>query len=115
MPRTDLPSGAWVEYRDKLMAGDKFAVQNAVVFTVDPSGEQKAPAGVENTMRNALLGQIITSWSYDGIPVPSMNASGADVIGSTMDIDDYNKLAEEVAPLLAKVSFSPNPPRSSSS
>lgn len=114
MPRFDLPGGGWVEYRDSLKAGDKFAVQNALVFTIEPDGSNKAPAGVENTMRNALLGQIITAWSYEGIPVPSMNASGTDIIGSVMDIDDYNALAEAIAPLLAKVSFSPNPGQSAS-
>jgi hypothetical protein len=114
MPRCELPGGGWVDYRDQLMAGDKFAVQNAVVFTIDPTGAQTAPAGVENLMRNALLGQIITAWSYEGIPVPSMNAGGTDVIGTSMAIDDYNHLADEVAPLLVKVGFNPNPSKSGS-
>jgi hypothetical protein len=114
MTRAELPSGAWVDYRDALMAQDKFAVQNSVILSFTPEGQQEITGGVQNIMQNALLTQIITAWSYEGIPIPSMNAAGANVIGSTMDIDDYNALTEATAHLLAKVSFVPNPKPSTS-
>ena len=55
-------------------------------------------------MRNALLGRIITAWSYP-VPVPSQNTfQAADVvIGDAMDLDDYGVLAEEVEPLMDKI------------
>lgn len=114
MPRAELPSGAWVEYRDSLMAQDKFAVQNAFVLSFTPEGQQEITGGVQNSMRNALLSLVITSWSWEGIPIPSLNPAGADIIGTVMDIDDYNALSKAVEPLLAKVTFVPNPKPSTS-
>ena len=60
--------------------------------------------GMQNDMRNALLGRIITAWSYP-VPVPSQNSfQAADVvIGDAMDLDDYGVLAEEVEPLMDKI------------
>lgn len=105
--RVDLPSGNTVDVRDKLMAADRFAVQDSIILTV--SGEkQEIGAGVQNRMRNSLLGQIIQAWSFPGVPIPCENVAGIDVIGNVMDIDDYNYLAEAVQPLLDKVAFSPN-------
>lgn len=94
------------------MAADKFSVQSS--FTVEVAdGKQTMPSGIQNLMRNALLGEIITSWgggSLEGIPIPAQNMAGAGVIGNVLDIDDYNELVEAVAPMLEKVSFSgPNP------
>lgn len=104
MARVDLPSGAWVEYRDKLKAGDKFAVQDAVSMETREDGSRKMALGLGNDIRNALLGRIITGWSYPD-PVPAQNQfQAADVvIGNAMDIDDYLALAEAVQPLLDKV------------
>ena len=113
--RVDLPSGNWVELRDKLMAADRFAVQDSIVLTLTGNDRQEIGAGIQNRMRNALLGQIITGWSFDGYPIPSQNAlAGIDIIGTTLDIDDYNFLAEQVQHLLDKVSFNPNPRASAS-
>ena len=107
--RVELPSGAWVEIRDKLMAADRFAVQDSIVLTLTGNDRQEIGAGIQNRMRNALLGQIITAWSFPGIPVPSQNSlAGLDIIGTTLDIDDYNALSEKVQDLLDKVSFNPN-------
>lgn len=107
--RVELPSGAWVELREKLMAADRFAVQDSIVLTLTSNERQEITAGIQNRMRNALLGQIITAWSFGGIPIPSQNAlAGVDIIGTTLDIEDYNFLAEKVQPLMDKVNFSPN-------
>ena len=106
--KVDLPSGGWVEVRDKLKAADKFAVQDAVVFTFESGGSQQISAGLQNKMRNALLSKIITGWSYE-LPIPSQNEKWAtEDLGDIMDIDDYNALQQAVEPLFEKVSFSPN-------
>lgn len=104
--RVELPSKNWVELRDKLYAADKFAVQEAVVLTVSDDRAQKVTGGIQNAMRNALLRQIITSWSFS-VAIPSDPRMPGD-IGSTLDLDDYNVLEEAVEPLLQKVSFAPN-------
>lgn len=116
MPRFDLPSGNWVEYRASLKAGDKTQTQNAVTFTVE-DGKMSQPGGTTMTVRNALLARIITNWSYaeaehGGIPIPSQHVAGAGIIDDTIDIDDYNALAQEIDPLLQKVGWgAPNSPK----
>lgn len=101
--KVELPSGGFVEYRDKLMAGDKFAVQDAISIEFK-DGVNRTSLGTVNDQRNALLGRIITSWSYGQTPDELKNLQAADVvIGNAMDIDDYNALAEAVEPLLDKV------------
>lgn len=104
MAHIELPSGNWVEYRDQLKAMDRFAVQDAVMLEFREGGN-RASLGMINDQRNALLGRIITKWSYPG-PVPSENSfQAADVvIGDAMDLDDYNALADAVQPLLEKIS-----------
>jgi hypothetical protein len=105
MASVELPSGNKVEYRDQLKAMDRFAVQDAVFLEVK-DGVNRAALGFANDIRNALLGRIITSWSY-GVPVPSQvkDITAADVvIGEAMDLDDYNALADAVQPLVDKVS-----------
>ena len=98
-------------HEDKLQAGDKFAVQAG--YTVEwQEGKQFLPAGVANTMMRNLLAAIVTSWGgpgLDGIPIPSQNFAGADILG-TLDIDDYEALSEAAAPLLTRlVGPRPNP------
>lgn len=105
----ELPSSEWVDYRDNLKSADKFAVQDAIVLEYDEDNKRQMRAGVTNVMRNALLARIITAWSYPGIPVPAQNIAGVEIIGETMDIDDYNALAEAVTPLLDKVMFTSAP------
>ncbi len=112
--RIELPSENWIEYRTDLKANDKFAVQDAMVFEYTDGEARRIHGGASNTMRNALLARIITAWSYEGIPVPSMNIAGVDTIGDTLDIDDYNFLAEAVSDLLDRVAFTSAPNRSKS-
>lgn len=101
--KVTLPSGGWVEYRDNLMAGDKFAVQD-VISVEFKDGVNKASLGMINDQRNALLGRIITDWSFGQTPDQLKTLQAADiVIGNAMDLDDYNVLAEAVDPLLNKV------------
>jgi hypothetical protein len=94
----------WVEYRDKLMSLDRFEVQEAALVNTG-EGEQKTSfLAMQNDMRNALLGRIITSWSFPA-PVPGQNGfQAADkVIGGVLDLDDYAALEKAVQPLMDKI------------
>jgi len=104
MAKIELPSGNWVEYRDQLKAIDRFAVHDAVTLEFREGGN-RASLGMINDQRNALLGRIITAWSYS-VPVPAGNSfQAADVIiGEAMDIDDYQVLADAIQPLMEKIS-----------
>ena len=107
--KADLPSGAWVEYRTDLKAADRFAVQAVANVEVGGgAGEGRTRASfleMQNDMRNALLGRIITGWSYPD-PIPSANqfAAADVVIGNAMDLDDYAALEKAVEPLMDKIS-----------
>jgi hypothetical protein len=103
MARAELPSGGFIEYRDHLLARDKFVVQDSVTLTFKDGGNETS-MGIVNDQRNALLGRIITSWSYP-VPIPSQNSfQAADVvIGEAMDLDDYNALSKAVQPLMDKL------------
>ncbi len=105
MPRIDLPSGAWIEYRNELKVKDRLAVQEVAMMEVAEGGNSKASfLAMQNDMRNALLGRIITAWSYP-FPVPAQNSfAAADVVLGEMDLDDYAALEKEVEPLMAKIS-----------
>jgi hypothetical protein len=105
MARVSLPSGAWVEYRDKLIAADRFAVQAVARVELGEKGNSASFLEMQNDMRNALLGRIIMAWSYDGPTPAEDHFRAADtVIGETMDIDDYAALEDEVEPLMDKIS-----------
>ena len=105
--RVDLPSGGFIECRDKLVGRDKFAVQNSLKFKVRDGQEQEVSGGITNDMRNALLCEVITAWSLDA-PLPSADRAKALAAIGDLDIDDYNAVQEAVDPLLEKVSFRPN-------
>ena len=104
MPRLELPSGAWVEFRDELKVKDRFAVQEVAKVDIREEGNSTSFLAMQNDMRNALLSRIITAWSYP-VPVPSQNHfQAADVIiGDQMDLDDYAALEEAVQPLMDKI------------
>lgn len=108
--RVDLPSGAWVDVREKLKGGDKFAVHGAIKFTAEEGKQQTVSGAVTDNMRNALLAGIITDWSVkddngNDVPIPANNLASPEAIFGQMDIDDYNALQEAVEPLMEKVSF----------
>lgn len=115
--RVELPSGNWIEYRDKLLAADRFAVQAVARVELKDSGNSASFLEMQNDMRNALLGRIITKWSYNG-PVPKDDSfRAADmVIGETMDLDDYAALEKAIEPLMDKISgrTGPDPKKQSS-
>ena len=127
MARIELPSTQaddtpnWVEYRDKLKAGDRFAVQAVAKVELGSGTDDKRVASfleMQNDMRNALLGRIITAWSFPD-PIPSQNSfAAADVvIGNVMDLEDYAALEKAVEPLMDLIQGRnvPDPKRQSGS
>jgi hypothetical protein len=106
MAKIEFPSGAWVEYREDLKAKDKFAAQAAVSQEISGDQIKVYALAMTNTVRNALLCNIITKWSYP-VPVPSQNDFIEDkesYLGEQMSLKDYNALAEAVQPLVDEVS-----------
>lgn len=107
MARVELPGKQadgtphWVEYRDQLRALDRFAVQEVASVEVGEGKNRANFYAMANDMRNALLGRIITAWSYP-VPVPSQNHFQAPdvVIGEAMSLEDYAALEEAVEPLM---------------
>lgn len=101
MAKVELPSGAWVEYRDSVNLADRFAVAEAMKLDM---GGPTALMAVQNDARNALLGRLISAWSYE-VPVPSDNSfAAADVIiAGVMTIEDYDALSDAVEALLTKL------------
>lgn len=112
--RVELPSKQaddspnWVEIRDKLMSEDRFEVQEVAHVEVGAgAGEGRTRASflaMQNDMRNALLGRIITAWSFPD-PIPSQNqfAAADVVIGRVLDLDDYAAMEKAVEPLMDKI------------
>ena len=102
MPRVQLPSGAWVEYRDELTTLDRFAVEEALTVMVGANGKQQVSLGVLNDQRTRLLGRIVTDWSYP-FPIPADMADLVDakiLIGELLSLRDYNQLVNAIQPLL---------------
>lgn len=108
--RTELPSKQadgtqnWVEYRDSLMAIDKFAVDEVATVLVGDGGNKVSALAMRNDMRNALLGRIISAWSFP-VPIPrDNNFQAADVvIGNAMNLKDYGVLAKAIEPLMDEI------------
>jgi hypothetical protein len=109
--RVEMPSKSadgkgnnWIEIRTELKAPDRFAVQEVASVTLSDNGNKVSMLAMTNDMRNALLGRIITAWSYP-VPIPSQNSfQAADiVIGNALDLDDYAVLEKEVQPLMDKI------------
>ena len=109
MPRIDLPSGAWIEYRDALKVKDRLAVQEVARVSLGDGENTASFLAMQNDMRNALLGRIITAWSFP-FPVPAQNSfQAADVVLGELDLDDYAALENAVQPLMDKIAGRGNP------
>ena len=112
--RIDLPSKqgdgspSWVEVRENLTVQDRIAANSALSFRFEPGPDgtevRTMTGGSDDRMRIALLGRIITAWSFPGVPVPSSNiASPDDLISSVLDLDDYEAVCDAIAPLFSRV------------
>ncbi len=110
MPRIEMPSkqadgsSNWIEYREDLRVKDRLAVQEVAKVQISEDGNSVSMMAMENDMRNALLGRIITGWSYP-FPIPANNSFvAADVAIGDMDLDDYAALEAAVQPFMDKIS-----------
>ena len=108
MPRVELPSGGWVEYRSNLTVQDRIAANAALHFRFEPQDDgtevRTMTGGSDDKMRIALLGRIITGWSFPGVPAPAQNiADPADLIDSVLDLDDYEAVCDAIAPLFQRI------------
>ena len=105
MPSKDSEgSPNWIDIREDLKVRDRLAVQEVATVQIGESGNSMSMLAMQNDMRNALLGRIITAWSYS-FPIPSQNSFvAADVAIGEMDLDDYSVLEAAVQPLMDKIS-----------
>lgn len=95
----------WITIRTNLKASDRFEVQKVAKMTITGEANLAAYLEMENDMRNALLGRIITSWSFPtSIPSENSFAAADKIIGDTLDLDDYAVLEEAIEPLMLKIS-----------
>lgn len=113
--RIDLPSKQpdgttpnWVEVRDRLSVQDRIEANAALTFRFEPGPDntevRTMTGGSDDKMRIALLGRIITAWSFPGIPAPAQNiASPEDLIDSVLDLDDYEAVCDAIAPLFQRI------------
>lgn len=128
MPRTELPSTQpdgshnWIEWTSDWMSDVRFHVKEAVVYeTTVPTGGgarevvQRSDAANDDRQRLALWEKVITAWSFAdrGVPVPSQNAAGAQVILATLSGRDFNALAEATQDLFDEVTATPTGSRGS--
>jgi hypothetical protein len=77
--RIDLPSGAWVDVKDNIVPGDRFAVQDAVDIVIE-DGKTYIHGAASGQWR-AFMTRIVTGWSYSeqGVPIPSQNPEVLDL------------------------------------
>lgn len=113
MPRFDLPSKQadgtcnWVEVADldDLLGEELLIIGRAVRIKSGPQGEMDySPKEMEHDRANALLGRIITGWSFPA-PIPSKNDFvAADLaISRAMKIRDYAALLGKAKKLLVEL------------
>lgn len=109
--RIDLPDGHWAEIRavEEMKAGDLLAARRAIQVPVSTNGATTVSAGVTDDMRNALLARLITAWSYEGLPVPSLSPASLE----ELPIAAYRRLCDAVEPHMELVNFTPNQETSS--
>jgi hypothetical protein len=103
-----LPSGAWCELADRFKGSLAGRVTGTVMIEVQ-DGKSLIPGDIGVRQTDAFLKETITDWSWaaEGIPIPKTpGPNGMDrteVIGDTLDADDYAALHEAVQPLVLRV------------
>jgi hypothetical protein len=72
MMRVDLPGGQWADLKelDDLIEDDRQAARKALSVVTDDDGNMELNAGMGDAMRNAVMAQVITGWSFEGKPLP---------------------------------------------
>lgn len=105
--RVELTNGNWAELRDikQLNAGDRLAVRR--VNSVPTDDTTMVSSSWKDEQRVALLGQIITAWSYPGWPVPSITPNPQAAV-LQIPLEDYDKFTIELDPYLEVVDYYPS-------
>lgn len=107
--KVDLPDGGWAEIKEvkDLRMGDKLAVKRASKIPRDGEGNAIITTAFQDEQRIALLGRIITSWSYEGWPIPSQAMSPEAAI-EQLTLEAYDKLSDAVKEHLSAIEYSPS-------
>jgi hypothetical protein len=93
----------WVDFRTDLKVRDRLAVQEVAKIELHETSNSMSMLAMQNDQRNALLGRIITAWSFP-YPIPANNSfAAADVVIGDMDLDDYAIIEREIQPLMDKI------------
>lgn len=112
--KVDLPSGEWIEVRDKLKAADLFRTQAAMRVTVNADESVDADAGIMALATTTLLARITTAWSYGQLPgehsCPECTGSRSlwhqhvnDYVGDTIDLADWPAVQRVMQPMMDQV------------
>lgn len=107
--KIDLPDGNWVEMRgvEDLRTGDKLAVKRASKIPRDAEGNVVVSTAFQDEQRIALLSRIITAWSYEGWPIPSVALSPEAAI-EQLPINAYDALSDSVKEHMAAIEYTPS-------
>lgn len=99
--RLPMPSGAWIEIRDwrELRRGDK---KKALSQVADLDRQVEATYAVADQ----LLSLLITSWSYPGMQIPSINPDALD----QLPFEDDVALMQAVQPAIRALMGRPAEP-----
>ena len=96
-----LPSGHEADLRDQVLAGDKYAANEAIKVEVQDDGTRVLSASMTDQVKYALLTRLIVSWDI-GQPVPSMVVDPVGLINS-LPLDDIEALADAIEPIYNRV------------
>ncbi len=114
--RIELPSGAWVDVRDKLRPADRWAVRDAPEVSTGEDGRVIVANALSATWK-AFYTRLITAWSFqypDGRPVPLPAADPSVLDDYPDDEDDAAALEDALQPRLDRLrGRRPNPSRTS--
>jgi len=110
--KVNLPGGQWAELRDveDLTTKDRLVVRRAQRIPAGdlPEGESMTISGAfKDEMRIALLASVITAWSYEGWPIPSVSLNPAAMI-EQLPIKAYDALTIAIEPHLEVVDYYPS-------
>jgi hypothetical protein len=107
--RVELDDGNWIELRDadELRTGDKLAVKRALKLPRDENGMIVTTSAITDEQRIAMLGRIITAWSYEGRPIPSEAMSPESAI-EQLSIKTYDALCDAIKPHMEAIEYSPS-------
>jgi hypothetical protein len=99
--KVTLPSGHEADLRDQVLAGDKYAANEAIKVEIQDDGTRVLTASMTDQVKYALLTRMIVSWDI-GQPVPSMVVDPVGLINS-LPLDDIEALSDAIEPVYNRV------------